>query len=172
MCGIERQFREPRSLARRKAVMRYDEKEEIELTGEWLLRISNAGFSEELMYVPSQLTKLGVAPIDVADRLRKSDQAATVDQEVAAVAISVFVPEMEDGLISPVDETVGLKLDYDGYGAWEWAEPIEKMVEDAIFAIFSPDPKLPNFNQLISVAKTRQRSRGKRARAASANVTP
>jgi hypothetical protein len=67
--------------------------------------------------------------------------------------------------------TGSLILDYDSYDAWEWAEPIEKMVEDAIFAVVCLESELPEFNELAVLCKLRPRSRGKRARAARAAIT-
>lgn len=142
MCGIERQFRDPETPGRRKAVMRYDEKEEIEKTDRWLLRINEAKVSDELLYVPSELSRLGVAPRDVVDWTREKDRPTSM-----------------------AEEAFSLDLDYDSYGAWEWAEPIEKLVEDAIFAILNPDPELPNFNRLVTATKPRQRQKARRKRA-------
>lgn len=128
--------------------MRYNETEELEATGEWLLRFNDVGFSEELLYVPSQLSKLGVAPVDVVDRLawlREKDH---------------------DTNGSDHDKIEPLVFDYDIYGAWEWIEPIEKMLEEAILATFNEDSGVPRFNELAALS--RPRSRGKRARAARA----
>lgn len=135
--------------------MRYNEKEEIEVTGEWLLRISEAGFSEELMYVPSQLTKLGVAPIDVVDWIQGSET-----QEIPVVPVCPVA-----------EETGALVLNYDVYGAWEWADPIEKMVEEAFALIFDLEPDLPDFNELALLSRQRRRTRGKKARTASMSAT-
>lgn len=127
--------------------MRYNEIEELESTREWLLRFNEAGFSEELMYVPSQLSKLGVAPIDVVDRL---DWLKEIDKERP---------------IAPLEEVGALILDYDSYGPWEWAGSIEKMIEDASASIFDLDPDLPDFNELVSLLRPKRRARGKRVRA-------
>jgi len=185
--GIERQFREFRTLTHREVVVRYNTKEEIEATGEWLMRINNADIAEELMYVPSQLSKLGVAPIDVVDRLDYLRESKTdpADDEYEFVEPKAHEepedeqePEdeeaeeeseseeemLEDRAWVPVEATP-LTFDYDGYGAWEWAEPIEKMVEDSILAVFDLCPDLPDFNLLASESRPKQpRARGKRAR--------
>jgi hypothetical protein len=195
MCGIERQFREPRSLAHREVVVRYNTKEEIEATGEWLLRINEAETPEELLYVPSELSKMGVAPIDVVDRLDylrelRQKKAANVTPEPVVEDAHGYVyapeePEAEEEPApeeleaeeyvemlqelphTPVAEPAALVLDYDGYGAWEWAEPIEKMVEDAILAVFDLCPDVPDFNLLASEMRPKQpRAKGKRARSA------
>lgn len=168
--------------------MKYDTKEEIEKTGAWLLRISEEGHGEELMYVPSELYKLGVAPIDVADNLdtlrkRKAAkeaelkaiaaevkamvaevpvQAGTVEEAPQLVAQEEPEPEPEqapepDLLVDeiPMTGTVvePLVLNYDQYGLWEWMEPIERMVEEAMMAVFIEEPDLPEFNQLASASR-------------------
>lgn len=170
--------------------MRYNTQEEIEATGEWLLRVNTAEISEELLYVPSELSKLGVAPIDVVDRLEylreskghpveveaheepedeqepEEDEPLSEEEEPAAQEDALgLVRTFEERPALPVLEP--LVLDYDGYGAWEWAEPIEKMVEDAILAVYDLVPDLPEFNQLALQSRPKQpRARGKRARSA------
>ena len=128
--------------------MRYDEKEEIKATGEWLLSINQAGFSEELMYVPSQLSKMAV---------EESDDS---------------VEKLEYRSIAPIPDVETLILDYDRYDAWEWAEPIEKMIEEAFASIFDLEPGLPYFNELASLSRSRHRMKGKRARAVVMSMTP
>jgi len=175
--------------------MRYNEVEELEATGEWLLRIKEKGFSEELMYVPSQLSKLGVAPIDVVDRLEwlrdhrhdpKTDHGTVVEvvvpeQQAPEPEVEVEDPEalvvepgemLEGRLLIFVSEPMSLALDYDGYGPWEWAEPMERFVEDAISAILDEDPGLHDFNELAAMTRVKKRTKGKRARAASAAKEP
>lgn len=200
MCGIERQFSEPRSLAHREVVVRYKTQDEIEATGEWLMRINEAETPEELLYVPSELSKMGVAPIDVVDRLDylrelrqkkaanvtpepvvedsygyvfaqpEDEQDPEVEEEPAPEELEAeeYVEMLQELLHTSVAEPAALVLDYDGYGAWEWAEPIEKMVEDAILAVFDLCPDLPDFNLLASEMRPKQpRAKGKRARSAS-----
>lgn len=174
--------------------MRYDEKEEIEATHEWLMRFGDAELSEELLYVPSTLSKLGVAPIDVVDRLdwlrdhgkleaesppatrgkRASssvmvlDKPETIQKEVEVIVTAVVEEETHPLLLVSATAPVELKpltLDYDGFGAWEWAEPIETMIENAIFSVFDFEPGLHEFNKLASSKQSVRRSRGKRARA-------
>jgi hypothetical protein len=175
--------------------MRYNEKEEIEATNEWLMRFDDADFSEELLYVPSTLSKLGVAPIDVVDRLdwlRKHgrlkaeslpsvvvgsgapssvmvlEKLETVQEEAEAIVATVVEEETDPLLLASTAAPIELKpltLDYDGFGAWEWAEPIETMIENAIFSVFDFEPGLHEFNELASSRHLAKRSRGKRARA-------
>lgn len=177
-------------------MVRYNTKEEIEATGEWLLRINSAETPEELLYVPSELSKMGVAPIDVVDRLDylrelRQKKAANIapepvvedahgyvfahqepedeEEEPAPEEIEAeeYVEMLQELPLTPVVEPIALVLDYDGYGAWEWAEPIEKMVEDAILAVFDLCPDLPSFNLLASEMRPKQpRAKGKRARSA------
>lgn len=144
--------------------MRYNEVEELEATGEWLLRIETAGIAEELMYVPSQLSKLGVAPIDVVDHLewlRNNDHDTdTVDH----ATVEVVAPQESSG---EIEESAPQIFDYDSYGAWEWAQPVEKMVEDLFLAVLNEVPELPIFNNLVSVMRPshlHKRTRGKKAR--------
>lgn len=189
----EREFRESRPSGRRKAVMRYNETEELEATSEWLMRVNGVGFSEELMYVPSQLTKLGVAPVDVVDRLewlRENDhdtnrsdhdkmgdvpeivQEAELEVEPASevqLELALAVEMLEERPRADVLEVESLVLDYNRYGAWEWAGPMEKMVEDAIIGIRNLELGLHEFNEL---ARPKKRIRGKRARAARAVKIP
>lgn len=142
--------------------MRYDEREELEATGEWLLRINGAGFSEELTYVPSKLAELGVAPKDVVDRLEwlrehkiEEPVAETTEQETTQDSVSEEVETEKDSLTSY----------YDSFGPWEWVGQIEKKVEECMNSFLDPEPGLPDFNQ--TAAFTRQsRRRGKTARAA------
>lgn len=178
--------------------MRYNEVEELESTKEWLLRFNEAGFSDELLYVPSQLSKLGVAPIDVVDRLdylksvepgpNRVDHAILEAAEPEEPAVEedpeeestpegpepqVIVEMLEVRPLTPVAEPVALSLDYDSYGAWEWMEPIEKMVEESFLSMLAPEPDLPDFNALLALVKpqpTKPRSRGKRARARATRV--
>lgn len=168
--------------------MGYNEREELEATKEWLLRINKAGFSEELEYVPSELSKLGVAPVDVVDRLdwlrgRDSIKAPVepvvveeLVQQVETIGSTapVLVPEKtEEELPNPsaIVEAKSLILDYDSFGPWEWAAgTIEEMIEEAIKSVLDPEPGLGEFNELSS--KVRESSvsplprKGKRRRAA------
>lgn len=157
--------------------MRYDEKTEIESTREWLIRFDEAGFSEELTYVPSELWKLGIAPKDVVDRLdwlKKHAGHGTVeveepveeeptpeDEEVPVVE----EPPEEMSAVSDAPVSNVLTLDYDRYGAWEWVEAIENMIEETRLAVFEPEPGLPEFNELASLVKSKKRVRGRKARA-------
>lgn len=185
--------------------MRYNEKTELEATGEWLMRINEAGFSEELFYVPSQLSKLGVAPVDVVDRLdwlKENRDGSDMDDHGSVEVVAHEEPEdeQEPEEAEPEPETVAdepealvsavemleerplpllspptpVALDYDSYGAWEWAEPNEKLVEDAILALFELAADLPDFSDLaLAHRPTKPRARGKRARAAkAATVVP
>lgn len=158
----------------RKVVMKYDEKEELEATGEWLFRIKSVGFAEDLMYVPSELTKMGVIPppVDVVNRLnrlRENDHVAdTVDHDIVEASAerassSVLLLER------PKDVETPLVFDYDNFGPWEWAEPLEKMVENSIKSVLAPEPGLDIFNELASLAYPVKRARGKRVRS---NVRP
>jgi hypothetical protein len=171
--------------------MRYDEKTELEATGEWLLRMEGAGFSDELLFVPSELFKRGVAPIDVVDRLdylkgedhgpdtvdhvileaAPEDEEESIDEPVAE-ELEAAAETLDERPASPVDELTSLIFDYDSYGAWEWVEPIEKMIEEAFSAVLDQVPGLHEFNDLAALTRSRKRSRGKRARAASAARTP
>lgn len=158
--------------------MKYYEAEELEATDEWFLGVNAAGISDELLFVPSELTKLGVPPVDVVDRIgwlkqhvdRGADGSVhgTIEAEPAAPELVPTVDLLEERPSVHTTESGSLTLDYDGYGAWEWAEPIEKMVEDAIFAVLDSEVELPEFNVLAASCKLRPRSRGKRARAARA----
>lgn len=164
--------------------MRYDEKEELELTGEWLLRINSVGFADDLMYVPSELTKMGVMPppVDVVDRLnqlRQTDRVPNgadrgiVEQSQASSVLVLERPKtVEDQEltilemapeVAPLVEST-LVFDYEGFGPWEWVEPLERMLEDAIKAVLTPEPGLHTFNQLASLTRSTRRGRGKRAR--------
>lgn len=142
--------------------MRYDEREELEATGEWLLRINRAGFSEELTYVPSKLAELGVAPKDVVDRLEwlrehkiEEPVAETTEQETTQDSVSEEVEPEQDSLTSQDDS----------FGPWEWFGQIEKKAEEYMTSLFSLEPGLPDFNQTAAFARQRKR-RGKTARAA------
>lgn len=157
--------------------MRYNEREEIEATGEWLLRINKAGISEELEYVPSQLSKLGVAPVDVVDRLdwlRDLENAETEPAKETETIESTVVPEetFEELPISvKVVEVESLVLDYDSFGPWEWAAgTIEEMIEDAIKSVLDPELGLHEFNDLSSMKRETSVSpiprKGRRRRAA------
>lgn len=129
--------------------MRYDEKEEIEATGEWLMRINKAGFSEELVYFPSRLAELGVAPRDVVDR-----------QE--------WLRDHYHGIVEPeeVEESVSTDpiQDHDNLGPWEWADGVDVIISSSM-KLFEPDPEIPQFNELAGMA--RNRTRGRRARLSS-----
>jgi hypothetical protein len=162
--------------------MRYKEAEELEATGEWLMRVNSAGFADELLFVPSQLSKLGVAPVDVVDRLDylKSqdhgpdmvdhDNIEVVDEPAGGYEPVVEPAEetLEERPLAFVEEPSSLVLDYDSYGDWEWARPIEKMVEEAFLAIFSEEPDLPDFNDVAALYRqtpSKVRRKGRRARA-------
>lgn len=182
MCGIERQFREPRTLGRREVVMKYDEQEELEATGEWLLKINTVGFSEDLMYVPSELTKMGVMPppVDVVDRLNQLREIDPVlnraDHGIVELAVehppsSVLVLERPQKVEAILEVVVEVSLpepklvsDYDSLGPWGWVESLEKMIEDSVKAVLAPEPGLHTFNELASLTHWTQRGRGKRAR--------
>lgn len=142
--------------------MRYDEKEELEATGEWLLRINSAGFSEELTYVPSYLSRVGVAPVDVVDRLDYLRDCDRIESRarLAGAPSSVMVLERPQ-IIEAEADTI---LDYDSYGMWEWAGPIEEILEESFRALLTPEPGLYEFNELASLARSAKRTRGKRAR--------
>lgn len=159
--------------------MRYDEKTEIESTREWMLRFHEAEVSEELMYIPSELWKLGVAPQDVVDRLdwlREIKNHGTNESDHDTIEVeeppSEEEPVEEPEDVVPVEvvevSTEGLSLLalYDSYGAWEWAEPVEKMIEHSIAAVFDLEPGLPDFNGLAILTRSRKRARGKKARVA------
>lgn len=175
--------------------MRYNEVEELESTREWLIRFNEAGFSDELLYVPSQLSKLGVAPIDVVDRLEylksldhgtdgsdhdtvevvheeSENEEETVEDTTTAEpeALVEVVETLEEKPAAPVDTPASLVLDYDSYEAWEWMEPIEKVVEDAFASIFELEPGLEEFNKVVALTKSKRKTRGKRARASMARV--
>lgn len=166
------------------------------------MKFNDAGYSEELLYVPSKLSKLGIAPIDVVDRLdwlRDHDRLGsrssafaivgngapssvmvlekpdTIEEEAEAILVEVAEEEEEtDPLLMPSvalsAELKPLSLDYDGFGAWEWAEPIETMIENAIFAVFDFEPGLHEFNELASLRHPAKRSKGKRARASARSI--
>jgi len=156
--------------------MRYDEKEELEATGEWLVRIGKAGFSEELTYVPSRLDKLGVAPRDVVDRREwlRDHYHDTVDAKAKTViegqvaestteeqtAQDIVLAEEADTPEEP------LGFDYETCGPWEWVGQVENLIEEAIKGILEPEPDLPDFSELALSA--RRRRRGKSARVAAA----
>lgn len=168
--------------------MGYNEREELEATREWLLRINKAGFSEELEYVPSELSKLGVAPVDVVDRLdwlRDRDSIKAIVepvvvkelvQQVEAIGSTapVLAPDKtEEELPNPsvVVEAKSLVFDYDSFGPWEWAAgTIEEMIEEAIKSVLDPEPGLEKFNELSSKVRKNLVSpilrKGKRRRAA------
>jgi len=171
---------------RREVVMGYDEQEELTATGEWLLKINEVGFSEELHYVPSQLAKLGVAPVDVVDRLpwlKKQGRGTIqvqperpVSKELVLVGRSAPVAVMDriEAPVSVLDEFeveleisvevfAPLALDYDSCGPWEWSGKIESMIEDAIRSVLDPEPDLLVFNELSAL--TRKRKGRRRARA-------
>lgn len=158
--------------------MRYDTKEEIEATGEWLMRIKDAETPEELMYVPTQLWKLGVAPSDVVDRLdylrESTKNSAEDDQEVVEEEDHIeSEDEQEPEEEKPAEEPEAPALPYDGYGAWEWNIPIEKVIEDSISAIFELSSNTPDFNDLVLEVRPmpkQPRARGKRARTDSAKT--
>jgi hypothetical protein len=165
---------------RRKAVMKYDEKEEIEATGEWLLRIKKVGFSEELEYVPSRLAKMGVAPIDVVDqldRLRdasvKTSAAVEIFSETQTSPVLVLerleevieaelvlepaaIERKPEPLMIEGSEVQTLVLDYDVYGPWEWLGKVEVIIEDAIKSVFDLEPGLFEFNELSSSMRRRK----------------
>lgn len=148
--------------------MGYDEREEIEATGEWLLRINKVGFSEELEYVPSELTRLGVAPKDVVDRLpwlRRSSRGSMVAAPQQAQTAPVMVLEREEEPEpEPHIERTPDSLGYDNYGPWEWFGKVEVVLEKAIIAVLDPEPELEEFTRLLSLTKSRKR--GKIARTA------
>lgn len=158
----------------------YKEAYELAATDEWFLEVKAAGISDDLLFVPSELTKLGVAPVDVVDRLgwliKQKNHGADgsvrgiveAEPEVAKEPEPVPAVDMLEERPITTIEPGSLILDYDSYGAWEWAAPIEKMVEDAMFAVIALEPELPDFNELAASCKLRPRSRGKRARAARA----
>lgn len=165
--------------------MRYDEKEELEATGEWLLRINTVGFSEDLMYVPSELTKMGVMPppIDVVDRLHQLRVPDRMDRGIVEHVVeqpsAVMVlerPAVIDPILEMVSEVVPLVestlvFDYDNFGPWEWAEPLEQMLENSIRAVFTPEPGLNVFNELVSLTHPpTTRVRGKRARSSGKSI--
>lgn len=155
--------------------MRYVEEDELAATDEWFLEVKRAGISDDLLFVPSELIQLGVAPVDVVDRLdwlvkQKNHGADGGARGIVEAEPVPAVDSLEERPIATI-EPGSLILDYDSYGAWEWAAPIEKMVEEAIFAVVDPDPELPDFSELAASCRLRPRSRGKRARAARAART-
>lgn len=182
--GHEWQDRESQTLGRREAVMGYDEKEEIEATGEWLLRIKKVGFSEELQYVPSRLAKMGVAPIDVVDqldRLRDASAKASATAELFAerrmspvlvlerpvavieaelVSEPVVLEEEPEPLMIEGSEAQNIPLDYDVYGPWKWLGEVEDMIEHSIKSVLDPEPGLLLFNEL-SLSMRRRKGRRK-----------
>jgi len=157
--------------------MKYDEKEELEKTSEWLLRINKAGFSEELEYVPSELSKLGVAPVDVVDRLDYLRDRGTVviveevhddaEEQEETVPDSALEEVFESPIVAVAESLI---LDYDSFGPWEWASgTIEEMIQEAIMGILDPEPGLHEFNDLSSLtrkAPSLPAKKGKRRRAA------
>ena len=145
----------------REGVMGYDEKEEIEATGEWLLRITKVGFSEELEYVPSQLSRLGVAPKDVVDRLPYLRDETRGSMEEAKSSVMVLEREEEP---EPVIEGPPDTLGYDQYGPWEWFGKVEVALEEAIIAVLEPEPALEEFTYLLSLTKGRKRGKLARSR--------
>lgn len=152
--------------------MRYNTKEELESTKEWFLRVNQAGFSDELMYVPSELNKLGVAPIDVVDRLDwlreiKDHGTDGSDHDI----LEEDEPESEEPVVedvvaeAPIAEPHSLSLVYESYGAWEWAGPIERLIEDSLHSMLDLEPGLPAFNSLAILTRSKRRAKGKKARA-------
>lgn len=164
---------------RREAVMGYDEKEEIEATGEWLLRIKKVGFSEELEYVPSRLAKMGVAPIDVVDSLdwlrdadrteasapvelfaeRRMSPVLVLERPEEVQTAPVVVQEALEEELETLMEGSGVEpfaLDYEVYGLWEWVGKVEAMIEDRIRAVLDPEPGLLEFNELSSLMRRRK----------------
>lgn len=156
--------------------MKYNEKDELEATGEWLLRINDVGFAEELTYVPSYLSKVGIAPVDVVDRLdwlrsRGSIKTSAVvgtapvlvleRSRVEEVAEVVVVAEVAE--ICPPEESTSV-FDCDTLAPWEWFDPMA-VIEDTFKYVFDPEPGLHVFNNLASLMRsTTRRGRGKRAR--------
>lgn len=168
--------------------MKYDAKEEILATGEWLMKINEAEVAEELLYVPSQLERMGVAPRDVVDLLpylrnrakieprvetrRAVGRASVPTRTTPAVLVleKVEVPPVPElGASAPVEtERVS--------EPWDWTTPVEISIEEML----RPEPGLPAFNQLASLTHREPpkpapvvqpsvdepaRVRGKRARA-------
>ena len=137
--------------------MIYDEEEEIESTKEWLIKFNSTGYSEELLYVPSQLSKLGVAPIDVADKLNWLREHGTVKEPV----------ETENALME------GNDLDFPSCDPWEWVDEIERSMADSIKSLYTPEPGLDQFNKLPPITTMRRpepapvvsRRRARRAKA-------
>jgi len=149
--------------------MRYNTKEELESTKEWFLRVNQAGFSDELMYVPSELSKLGVAPKDVVDRLDwlreiKDHDTNGSDHDILEVDEPVSEEPVEDSVAeAPIAKP--LSVAYESYGAWEWARPIENLIEESLHSILDLEPDLPAFNGLAILTRSRKRAKGKKARA-------
>lgn len=140
--------------------MRYDTKEEIEATGEWLLKINSATIAEELMYVPSELSKLGVAPIDVVDSLEYLREMKSHLDDENEPEEEIVADSSENR--SPLKEAEPPDMGYDSDAAWKWAEDD---YEDFLTSLFDFEPDLPEFNNLISGLRSRQsRIKGKRAR--------
>lgn len=138
--------------------MRYNEREEIEATSEWLLRITEAGFSEDLMYVPSELTKMGVipSPVDVVDRLHKLRSSDPMRDMVDHGIVEVV--EEAEAIVEMVEPLV---FDYNSFGPWEW---VDHLNSDPIESVLSLEPGLHVFNKLASLTHSMKRGRGKRAR--------
>ncbi len=172
--------------------MRYNEKEEIEATGEWLMRIGKVGFSEELTYIPSDLSRMGVAPRDVVDRLdylrsrcgldggdHGRVEAAVLDKPEVVVVEELVkelpvleVETLEGRPIIPVAESsLSLVFDYDSHGPWLWMEPNERLLEEALSAVLDPEPGLHEFNELAAEVRimSQAKARGRRARVAVAS---
>lgn len=147
--------------------MKYDTKEELDATDQWFLNMAEAGVSEELLFVPSELSKLGVAPKDVADQL---DWLRThrpgFDQPTAVLAVlrgtaRVEVQDAQNETVfedRQVDVVVGeseiLVLDYDGETAWEWLRPLDELVEGSILNTLTEEPGLASFNSLVAMLRS------------------
>ncbi len=139
--------------------MGYDEEEELEATGEWIMRVNEAGFSEELEYVPSQLAKLGVAPKDVVDRLDWLREHGSIETATNVATRRQVKPVSV--LEKPEAQMDG--LDYDSFGPWEWFSAFDNMIEDSMKSTRETEPGLADFNMLIA-NETRLSKRGRVAR--------
>jgi hypothetical protein len=150
--------------------MRYVEEDELVATNQFLLRLNEAGVSDDLLFLPSELNKLGVAPKDVADQIEwlkqhrpGFDQPTTVMAVVRATArvettnepqaLEVVAVSEESLPEIVVGESEILVLDYDGSEGWDWLKPIDEMINTSVFDSLVEEPGVPSFNRLVVMMK-------------------
>ncbi len=172
--------------------MRYDEKEEILATQEWLMRLEETDHGLELEYVPTEIWRTGIPLQDVVDRIEEVREKIEASKVVAvgrAVVEDNSVAEamgliMMGHMLSVAEEEAAAVAEEEvpDHVPWDWDKPLEGLIEESIKAILSPEPGLLAFSEVASlvhlevpevpevIATPAKRTRGKRARSSGSST--